>query len=112
MPNLPLIKVRIVDYGADQAAIARYRRAGEERALRLGNRGPIQFDREGNLDREILDAYSRCGFYIFEGLLGEEELKDIERDVAEMLARAPDKRGATRHSEGRATRGGQREAAY
>ncbi|MGO9604205.1 MAG: phytanoyl-CoA dioxygenase family protein [Candidatus Binataceae bacterium] len=101
MANLPLIKVPIVDYGADQAAMARYRREGEERALRLGNRGPIRFDREGNLDREILDAYWRCGFYIFEGLLREEELKDIERDVAEMLARAPMTKGATVDSQGR-----------
>jgi Phytanoyl-CoA dioxygenase (PhyH) len=101
MANLPLVKVPIVDYGPDQSAMARYRGEGEERALRLGNRGPIQFDRDGNLDPAILNAYSRCGFYIFEGLLGEEELKDIERDVAEMLARAPVTKGATVDSQGR-----------
>ena len=32
-----------------------------------------------------LDAYWRAGFYIFEGVLGQEELDDIERDVADML---------------------------
>jgi alpha-amylase len=43
--------------------------------MRLGNRGPLKLDAEGKLDREIRDAYSRCGFYIFEGLLREDELK-------------------------------------
>jgi Phytanoyl-CoA dioxygenase (PhyH) len=101
MANLPLIKVPIVDYGPDQPAMERYRREGEERALRLGNRGPLRFDRDGNLDQAILDAYSRCGFYVFEGLLAEEELKDIERDVADMLARAPITKGAPLDSRGR-----------
>jgi hypothetical protein len=90
MPNLPLVKVAIVDYGSDEPAMARYRKEGEERAMRLGNRGPLRFDRDGDLDSAILAAYSRCGFCVFEGLLREEELTDIERDVAEMLARGHD----------------------
>ena len=101
MANLPLLKVPIVDYGAEQAAMARYRAEGEERAMRLGNRGPIRFDREGKLDRAILDAYSRCGFYIFEGVLGADELKDIERDVADMLERAPVTKGSPVDRHGR-----------
>jgi hypothetical protein len=101
MANLPLIKVPIVDYGPDEEAMARYRAEGEERAMRLGNRGPISFDRDGRLDPAILDAYSRCGFYVFEGVLGTDELKDIESDVAEMLARAPVTKGAKLDSQGR-----------
>ncbi len=101
MANLPLIKVPIVDYGPDQAAMEQYRKNGEERALRLGNRGPLRFDREGQLDPAILNAYSRCGFYVFEGLLGKEELEDIERDVAEILARAPVNKQAKVDSQGR-----------
>ena len=101
MANLPLVKVPIVDYGPDQAAMERYRKEGEERALQLGNRGPIRFDREGNLDPAIIAAYSRCGFYIFEGLLREEELADIERDVAELLARAPVSKDSRVDREGR-----------
>src|SRR5438876_5748206 len=95
MANLPLIKVPIVDYGPEQAAMVRYRREGEERAMLLGNRGPLRFDSEGKLDLTIREAYSRCGFYIFENLLGGDELNDIERDVADMLARAPVTKGAT-----------------
>jgi hypothetical protein len=101
MANLPLIKVPIVDYGPDEEAMVRYRAEGEERAMRLGNRGSISFDREGRLDSAILDAYSRCGFYVFEGVLGTDELKDIESDVAEMLARAPVTKGAKLDSQGR-----------
>jgi hypothetical protein len=101
MANLPLLKVPIVDYGAEQSAMERYRKEGEERAMRLGNRGALKFDGAGNLDPPILDAYKRCGFYIFEGLLAEEELRDLEGDVAEMLARAPVTRGAAVDSQGR-----------
>ncbi|HVN28531.1 MAG TPA: hypothetical protein VMT64_08605, partial [Candidatus Binataceae bacterium] len=101
MAKLPLAEVPIVDYGAEQAAMEQYRRDGEERAMRLGNRGPLRFDRDGKLDREICDAYSRCGFYIFEGLLGAEELADIERDVIDMLERAPVTKGAPRDRFGR-----------
>ena len=99
--NLPLVKVPIVDYGPEQAAMERYRREGEERAMRLGNRGPIKFDRDGKLDASIVEAYKRCGFYIFEGLLHQDELADIERDVADMLARTPVTKGATVDRQGR-----------
>ena len=101
MAKLPLAEVPIVDYGADQDAMQRYRREGEERAMQLGNRGPLRFDRNGKLDREIADAYSRCGFYIFEGLLGADELADIERDVVDMLERAPVSKGAPLDRRGR-----------
>ena len=42
---------------------------GETRALTLDNRGPIQFDEEGNLCKAIKQAYSEYGFYIFENVL-------------------------------------------
>ena len=101
MVNLPLLKVPIVDYGADEAAMVAYRLAGEKRALSLGNRGPIRFDADGNLDPAILDAYSRCGFYILERVLHDGELADIERDVADILERAPVTKGAEVDSLGR-----------
>src|ERR1700735_1199855 len=109
MANLPLIKVPIVDY-PEQEAMERYRREGEARAMRLGNRGPIRFDAEGNLDRAILEAYKRCGFYVFEGLLHEDELKDIERDVADIIARTPVTKGAALDREGRPAIGADCEA--
>lgn len=95
MANLPLLEVPIVDYGPDEAAMVAYRRAGEERAGALGNRGPIRFDTEGNLDPAILDAYWRTGFYIFTDVLAADELADIERDVADIIERAPVTKDAT-----------------
>lgn len=89
MANLPLIEVPTVDYGADEQAMVRFRDEGTMRALALDNRGPIRFDDDGQLHPAILDSYSRHGFYVFEGVLGPDELADIERDVADMLDRAP-----------------------
>jgi len=101
MATLPLPKVTIVDYGSEQAAMERYRDDGTRRAVTLGNRGPLRFDANGKVDRAILEAYSRCGFYIFEGLLKADELKDIERDVADMVERAPITKGAKLDKHGR-----------
>jgi len=67
----------------------------------LGNRGPLRFRRDGKLDPAIVDAYWRCGLYIFEGLLDQQELKDIESDIAEILARAPVTKDAKVDSQGR-----------
>jgi hypothetical protein len=78
-----------VEYGDEQAAMEAYRAAGTARALAMDNRGPMRFDRNGRLDQAILDAYSRDGFYIFEGVLGADELADLEQDLFAMLERAP-----------------------
>lgn len=101
MVNLPLLDAPVSDYGADEDAMVAYRADGERRALALDNRGPIRFDEQGRLDPAILDAYGRHGFYVFEGVLGAEELADIERDVAELLDRAPVTKGAEIDRHGR-----------
>ena len=62
-----------------------YLREGEERAMALGNRGPIRFDADGALDPDIRAAFSRCGFYVFEDVLGADELADIEADLHDIL---------------------------
>jgi len=90
-----------VDYGAEEAAMQAYLRAGEERAFALGNRGPIRFEADGRLAPDILAAYWRCGFYVFEGVLVAEELADIEADVKEILERLPHEKGATVDQHGR-----------
>ena len=108
--HLPLKQVPIVDYGPDQVEMERYREAGTERALALGNRGPIRFDEAGHLDSAIVEAYSRCGFYVFEGVLGADELSEIERDVAQILERSPVTRNAEVDSQGRPALGIDRKA--
>ena len=78
-----------------------YLHEGEKRASRLGNRGPIRFTAAGALHPDILDAYWRCGFYVFEGVLKPDELADIERDVRDILDRLPVERGAALDAKGR-----------
>src|SRR5262245_22230440 len=74
-----------VDYGSEEQAMRDYLREGERRAFELGNRGPIRFDANDKLVRDILDAYWRCGFYVFEGVLQPDELADIEADVKDIM---------------------------
>ena len=90
MANASLAKTATaVDYGDDEAAMEVYRAEGTARALAQPNRGPMRLDDNGRLVPEILEAYSRYGFYIFEGLLNEAELSDLEHDLHDMLDRAP-----------------------
>ena len=98
------------DYGSEQAAMDAYLRAGEKRALALGNRGPIRFNPDGSLAKEILDAYWRCGFYVFTGVLEQDELEDIESDISEMLERAPIDENALVDAAGRPALGADCEA--
>jgi len=90
-----------VDYGSEEAAMQAYLSEGEQRAATLGNRGPIRFTPSGELHPDILDAYWRCGFYIFEGVLKVDELADIERDLFDILDRLPAEKGAALDAKGR-----------
>lgn len=88
-------------YRPDQDEMDIYLREGEARAMSLGNRGPVRYDEDGNLHPEILDAYWRCGFYVFEGVVGQEELNDIEADLKDILDRLPSEKGSPVDAKGR-----------
>ncbi|NKB99233.1 MAG: phytanoyl-CoA dioxygenase [Pseudomonadales bacterium] len=88
-------------YGEQETAMREYREAGVARALALGNRGPIRFNQDGTLAEDILAAYWQHGFYIFENVVKEDELSDIERDVQEIIERAPTEPGGTVDRHGR-----------
>ncbi len=91
-----------VDYGPEEASMRVYLADGERRAFALGNRGPIRFTADGKLHPDILEAYWRCGFYVFEGVLGAEELADIEADIkTNVLARLPETKGSAVDARGR-----------
>ncbi len=90
-----------VDYGSEEKAMQAYLRDGEQRAYRLGNRGPIRFTANGELHPDIVEAYWRCGFYVFEGVLRPEELADIESDLHDILDRLPREKGAAVDAKGR-----------
>ncbi|MBL8702088.1 MAG: phytanoyl-CoA dioxygenase family protein [Alphaproteobacteria bacterium] len=88
-------------YGAESAAMAAYLAAGAQRAATLGNRGPIRFDAGGRVAPDILEAYWRCGFYVFEGVLDRAELAEIEAEVKDLLDRLPSRQGAPVDAKGR-----------
>lgn len=90
-----------LDYDAEAAAMEEYLAAGEKRALDLGNRGPIRFVGEGALHPDILEAYWKYGFYIFEGVLKADELAHIEADLQDIMDRFPAHKGAEVDAKGR-----------
>ena len=70
-------------------AMAEHIRAGADRALSLPNRGPIRYSENGEIDKTILDAYWQYGFYVFEDVVGSEELTELRDDVDRVLDGAP-----------------------
>ncbi len=101
MGKLGLVEVPIVDYGEAEEAMAAYRAEGEARAVALGNKGPVRYGVDGRLHPDIVASYTEHGFYIFTGVLGADELAEIEADVAAMLDRAPITKGAEVDRHGR-----------
>ncbi len=90
----------IINTAEDTMGMAAYVREGEQAAYELGNRGPIKFDSDGTLNKDITDAYWRSGFYVFEGALSAEELKDLRTDLERVFDRAPYTKDAKVDSQG------------
>lgn len=55
----------------------------------MGHRGPIRFNARGELAGDILAAYWRTGFYVFEGLVDSAEIALLQAEMAELLDQAP-----------------------
>lgn len=83
-----MVVAPVIDEYAD------YFRAGARRAIDLGNRGPVRFVGDGALHPDIVEAYWSTGFYVFEGLIDDTELKDIQADFAALRRRLPTHRKA------------------
>ncbi|MCG8492705.1 MAG: phytanoyl-CoA dioxygenase family protein [Sneathiellales bacterium] len=83
------------------AIMADYSKTGEDIAKNLGNRGPVKLDPSGKLAPEILEAYWRTGFYVFEGVICPLELENLRKDVDKILARAPVSPDATVDKDGK-----------
>ncbi len=83
------IEACAVHYGEEAEAVKNYMQEGQVKALALGNRGAIRFNDDGSLHKDIVDAYSTHGFYVFEGVIGRQELADIEEDLADLRSRFP-----------------------
>ncbi len=78
-----------------------YFRDGATRAMKLGNRGPLDLDGSGRLAPSILAAYWKHGFYVFEDVIVTEELADLRADLDRLLDGAPHARGASATRDGR-----------
>jgi ectoine hydroxylase-related dioxygenase (phytanoyl-CoA dioxygenase family) len=81
--------------------MAAYCREGLRIADEIGNRGPVRFDAGGRLHPDILAAYGKHGFYIFEGAVSPAEIDELRRDAGAMLERAPVSPGARVDARGR-----------
>ena len=81
--------------------MAGYGQAGIRRARDIGNRGPVRLDENGRLHPEILAAYWRHGYYVFEGVVDLAEIEALRRDAGDMLERAPASPGAQVDAKGR-----------
>jgi len=95
------IEVGAAEYSTADWELQDYFREGERRARALSNRGPIRFTENGELASDIREAYLRYGFYIFENVIGAEELADIESDIADIMARFPIRRDSPVDAQGR-----------
>ena len=84
-----IIEACAAHYGDEAKAVKKYLIEGQAKALALPNRGPLTFDSNGNVSKDILNAYSEYGFYILEDVLSDEELKDIKADLADMRENFP-----------------------
>lgn len=93
---------------AEHAAIMRdYLRDGEARAYAFSNRGPIRYGADGKLHPDILEAYWRYGFYVFEQVVGAEELQELRADVDRVIAGAPAEPDGHVTRDGRPAEGGE-----
>lgn len=77
-----------ISAAAHAEAMATYAAAGVQRAETLGNRGPLRLGRNGRLAPEILEAYERTGFYVFENVIDAAELSALREELEALLERA------------------------
>ena len=89
----------------DEARLPAYIAAGERAAASLDNRGPIRFTSDGKLHPDIVDAYHAVGLYIFEGVIGPEELAELRAGIGELIDRLPVAQGAKVDAQGRPAHG-------
>ncbi|MDE0942397.1 MAG: phytanoyl-CoA dioxygenase family protein [Alphaproteobacteria bacterium] len=83
------------------AGMTDYLQAGERLADEINSRGPVRFDVAGNLHPDILAAFRKNGYYVFEGVIGQGEIEELRADADNMLARAPVHRDADVDAQGR-----------
>ena len=63
--------------------------------------GQLKFGADGKLAPEIIEAYRRTGFYVFEGLILADEIGLLQDEMQSLLERAPVDNGAATDQQGR-----------
>jgi len=89
MPDTSLPQTPPLSAADHERAMSEYGRRAEARAYDLGNRGPIRVGADGKLLPEILESYWTNGFYVFQGVVGPQELAELRADIDAVLSRAP-----------------------
>lgn len=82
-------------------AMTDYVAEGVTRAKALGNRGPLTLGSDGKLTPDILEAFNRTGFYVFENAVDSAEIDLLRADMDSLLDRAPVDNGASHDHQGR-----------
>ncbi len=85
----------------EHGSMADYLEEGAARARSLNNRGTLRFNDRGRLASDIIEAYERIGFYVFENVINEGELAELDSDLAGLLDRAPAGEGLDVDAQGR-----------
>ena len=65
-----------------------YLTEGERRAYALNNRGPVRYTDDGRFTRTSY-RLTGSGFYVFEGVLRQDELDELRADVDDAMSRLP-----------------------
>ena len=83
------VKTPVLTAQEHALGLKQYFDAGAKRAQEIGNRGPLKLNKNGVLEQEILEAFEREGFYVFEGVVEPLELGDLRVEIDSLLERAP-----------------------
>lgn len=101
MNDTSTARAKTVSQSEHAEGLKTYQEAGRMRAQKIGNRGPMRFGEDGKLHNDILTAFRKHGYYIFENVVGAEEIAELRRDAMMMLERAPVDRNAKVDAQGR-----------
>ncbi len=91
----------LTDPKVEEIDVVNYMSQGASRAFALDNRGPIRWTSSGAIEPEILSSYWQHGFYIFEKVFDDNELRDLESDLEDILTRLPTHKGSPVDAKGR-----------
>ena len=89
---------------AEREAHRVYCADGAARAQLLGNRGPVRFGSDGKLAPDIVEAYERNSFYVFENVVGAQELAEFRAEFHAVHENCPAQQGSSVDRHGRPTR--------